>query len=228
MLSITAIAGELAKGTIRIGDRDVEVTALSAATFDAIQEAFPRPRPTRTKKDPEAGSLSQIPDTEDPAYLDELERWYHVVDTLQVLIACGVAAPIDGEAPAPWDNDWPVEKRRKWGQEAVKLARSRMTAAQIREALRQVDSLITTGKALEALVVEVPPDPAADMSQYKLPRSYGYTNGYLFLKICERFGWTPEELRAVLRQPGMLELLREYERVRQQEEARAAGDDVTP
>jgi hypothetical protein len=82
----------------------VHVVPSSAALSNAIREALPQPRPTKTRKDPTRGSLApQIPDTEDPAYLRAFDAWLDRVTVAEIAFGLVKGGDVADLPPPPED-----------------------------------------------------------------------------------------------------------------------------
>lgn len=77
-MNLKALAALAETGTVEVRGQRVTVWPLDGAEQALIDGAFPRPGPTRTRKDPDKGSLApEVPDYDDPQYVLTLEVWWH-------------------------------------------------------------------------------------------------------------------------------------------------------
>lgn len=88
MINLSELAASIEVGVVEVGNRPVQVRALTAAQHTAVLAAIPKPQPP-LGKDPNKGSAApKIPNENDPAYLSELEAWYTKFRAAVVAVSC--------------------------------------------------------------------------------------------------------------------------------------------
>lgn len=173
----------------------VQVRGLSAAESALIVRAIPRPVPPR-KKDPNAGSLSTIPDTEDPNYQREV-FWYHaMIRAAEVAVATDLTLK-DGRS---FPQEGSIEDIKKWIEDAAGAVGAAFSAAEIdimAAAMMAVSGFETLKAMAQLLVVELPKTTDVDSIEIapkdplELPENWSRTDEGLMMRAAKEYGQDP-------------------------------------
>lgn len=142
-LKLSDFANRLSTASITLpSGKAHDLRALTVAEERAVERHLPRPTPPM-KKDPNKGSLSQIPDETNPAYQAEFDAWYERVSVMRLAVALGYRP--NGQTGF---RETPESHQQRWLNLAHDELVAEVSMAWLRDAVKALQGL-SLGRALE-------------------------------------------------------------------------------
>lgn len=190
MITLEQLKASLGETEVSINGQMVRVRALTATETDRMSDLWPRPRPTKMRRDLTKGSAApMIPDELDPDYQRAYTVWARKMETIQVAAAMGYTTAKGRTFDAIKGSD---QDLIQWGEDAIAELRTIVPAAQLSHAWAALVDLASIERARDHLIVELPDgaDPT-DPDAYRLPDEYANTKTRVVLEILREYKIDP-------------------------------------